>query len=182
MLPEDVEALLTQIKSRHIVVVVEKHSDSHSAVEPLGSLPRIGNDTLIFWNQELLPVLRRKRSGNYFNVDEQAEPVLEFQPSILGRWQDRPSLTQGRIYGVFDTKGKAFSRWFDQITRHIRKDFVKNPANLSGYVGPAAYKWFLKGGLLLPAFLPIDTPAWRKFFDDEDSIRDRLNRTFSQAF
>jgi hypothetical protein len=182
MLPEDVDALLTHIKSRHSVVVV-KRDDPHSAtVKPLILLPRTGNETLIFWNQELLPVLRRKlisgaTHGNYFRVDEQAQPVLEFGASILGRWKDRPSLTQGRIYGVFDSKSKDFSQWFDQISRHIRKAFVKNPASLSGYVGPAAYKWFRQGGLLLPTFLPPDTPAWLKFFDDEDSIRARLNAT-----
>jgi hypothetical protein len=174
--------LLTQIKSQHSVVVV-KRDDPHSAtVEPLVLLPRTGNETLIPWNQELLPVLSRElisgsTHGNYFRVDEFAQPVLEFGAPILGLWRDRPSLTQGRIYGVFDNKSKDFSRWFDQITRHIRKAFVRNPANLSGYVGQAAYKWFRQGGLLLPTFLPPDTSAWRKFFDDEDSIRDRLNAT-----
>ncbi len=182
MLPEDAEALLAHIRSRHNVVVVKRDDPHSTVVKPLVLLPRTGNETLIFWNQELLPVLRRKlisgaTHGNYFRVDEQAQPVLEFGPSILGQWQDRPSLTQGRIYGVFDNKSKDFSRWFDQITRHIRNAFVRNPANLSGYVGPAAYEWFLDGGLLLPTFLPVDTPAWRKFFDDEDSIRARLNAT-----
>lgn len=175
MLPVDAEALLTHIKSQHSVVVAKKHDDAHPAVEPIVSLLQNGNEVLILWNRELLPSLRRKRSGNYFNVDEQAEPVLEFGPSIFGRWQDRPSLTQGRIYGVFDNKGTGFSRWYNQITRYIRKTFVRNPANLSGYVGPAAYKWFLQGGLLLPTFLPVDTPAWQEFFEEEDSIRDRLN-------
>jgi hypothetical protein len=51
---------------------------------------------------------------------------------------------------------------------------VRNPASLSGYVGPAAYKWFLQGGLLLPTFLPPETDVWRKFFADEDAIRVRL--------
>jgi hypothetical protein len=175
LLSEDVEALLTHIKSRHNVVVVKKH-DAHSAtVKPLLLPPRTGNEALIFWNLELLPILKRKRSGNYFNVDEQNRPVLEFGPSILGQWQGRPSLTRGRISGVFDNKSKDLSLWFDQITRYIRSTFVRNPANLSGYVGPAAYEWFLRGGLLLPTFLPVDTPAWRKFFDDEDSIRANLS-------
>src|SRR5579862_232387 len=108
LLPEDVEALLTYIKSRHNVVVVESHDDHSATVKPLVLLPPA--EKLILWNLELLPILRRKRSGNYFSVDEQAEPVLEFSSSILGRWRGRPSLTQGRIYGVFDNKGKDFSR------------------------------------------------------------------------
>jgi hypothetical protein len=181
MLPEDDEELLIHIKSRHNVVVVESH-DAHSAtVKTLELLPRTGIELLILWNQELLPVLRRKRSrsGNYFNVDVSAEPVLEFSPSILGRWHGRPSLTQGRIYGDFDNKSKDFSRWFDEIGRHIRKVFLKNPnpSILSGYVGPAAYKWFCQGGLLLPNYIPPDTPVWRKLFEEQDSIRDRLNAT-----
>ena len=180
MLPEDVEALLTHIKSRHSVVVAKRDNFNSAILESLASLPRNGNEALILWNQELLPALRRRLiSGathvNYYRVDETAQPVLEFETSILGRWRDTPSLTQGRIYGVFDNKSKSFSRWFDQITRHIREAFVKNPTSLSGYIGPAAYEWFRQGGLLLPTFLPPDTPAWRKFFDNEDLIRGRLD-------
>jgi hypothetical protein len=180
MLPEDVEALLTHIKSRHSVIVARRDAANSATVESLASLPRNGNKALILWNQELLPVLRRKlisgaTLGDYYRVDETAQPVLEFETSILGQWRDTPSLTQGRIYGDFDNKSKDFSRWFDQITRHIRGAFVKNPVRLSGYIGPAAYKWFRQGGLLLPTFLPPDTPAWRKFFDNEDSIRGRMN-------
>lgn len=180
MLPEDDEALLTYIKSQHCVVLVKRDHAYSAIVESLTSIPRNGNVTLILWNQELLPVLRRKViSGaahkNYYRVDETAQPVLEFETSIVGRWRDKPSLTQGRIYGVFDNKSKDFSRWFDQITRHIRKAFMKNPASLSGYIAPAAYKWFRRGGLLAPTFLPPDTPAWQKFFNNEDLIRSRLD-------
>jgi hypothetical protein len=180
MLPEDDEALLTHMKGRHNVVVAKRDHAYSAIVESLASIPRNGDVPLILWNQELLPVLRRKViSGaghkNYYRVDETAQPVLEFETSILGRWRDKPSLTQGRIYGVFDNKTKGFSRWFDQITCHIRKAFVKNPGSFSGYIGPAAYKWFRQGGLLAPTFLPPDTPAWQKFFDNEDLIRSRLD-------
>jgi hypothetical protein len=184
MLPEDAESLLTHVKSLHSVVVVKRDDRHSAAVKPLILLPRAGNETLILWNQELLPVLRRKLiarapHGDYFRVDEQGQPVLEFGPSILGQWEGRASLTQGRIYGVFDNKSKDFSRWFDQIIRYIRKTFVRSPhpAILFGYVGPAAYKWFCQGGLLLPNYVPPNTPAWRKLFAEEDSIRDRLNAT-----
>jgi hypothetical protein len=73
---------------------------------------------------------------------------------------------------VFDNKSTDFSRWYNQITRHLRKTFV----------GPAACEWFLQGGLLLPTCFPIDTPAWQEFFDEEDSIRDRLNADGRAAF
>ena len=71
--------------------------------------------------------------------------------------------------------GHKFAKWYEQIVRYIRKAFVRNPASLSGYVGSEAHKWFLKGGLLLPTFIPPVTDAWRRFFDEEDSIRKRLN-------
>jgi hypothetical protein len=182
MMPEDVESLLTYIKSRHCVVVAKRDDANSAAIESLASLPRNGNETLILWNQELLAVLRRtlvtgSTHGNYYRVDETALPVLEFKTSILGRWRGKPSLTQGRIYGVFDNKSKTFLRWFEQISGHIGKAFMKNPTSLSGYIGPAAYKWFREGGLLLPTFLPPNTSEWRKFFDNEATIRGRLNAT-----
>jgi hypothetical protein len=162
-----------------------KRDDHDSAtVKPLVSQPTNANETLILWNQELLLELRRKlvsreAAEEYYRVDEFAQPVLEFEGSFLGQWCNRPSLTQGRIYGIFDNKSQDFLRWYEQIVRYIRKAFVRNPAVLSGYVGPAAYKWFCEGGLL-PTFLPPDTNAWREFFAEEDLIRSRLNTNSSR--
>jgi hypothetical protein len=122
VLPEDVEGLLAYIKSQHRVVLV-KRDDSHSAtVTPLELLPPNANDTFILWNQELLPQLRRKyiyreTAGDYYGVDELAEPVLEFGGSFLGEWCGRTSLTQGRIYGIFNNKSQEFVRWYEQIVR-----------------------------------------------------------------
>jgi hypothetical protein len=179
VLLEDAEELLAHIKRQHRVVLV-KRDDLHSAtVTPLEALPASANETLILWNQELLSQLQRKHisretAGGYYRVDESAEPVLEFGSSFLGEWCGRASLTQGRIYGIFDNKGEEFMQWYEQIVRYIRKTFVRNPASLSGYVGPGAYKWFLRGGVLSPTFLPPETDEWRKFFADQDSIRARL--------
>jgi hypothetical protein len=171
--------------SRHRVVVVKRDDPDSATVKPLVSPPANANETLILWNQELLPELRRKlvsreTAGDYYRVDEFAQPVLEFGASFLGQWHNRPSLTQGRIYGIFDNKSQDFLRWYEQIVRYIRKAFVRNPASLSGYVGPAAYKWFRQGGLLMPTFLPPDTDVWRKFFAEEDLIRSRLNKNSSR--
>jgi hypothetical protein len=185
VLPEDVEELLTHIKSRHRVVVVKRDDPDSATVKPLASKPANTNEILILWNQELLPKLGRKlvsreTAGDYYRVDEFAQPVLEFGASFLGRWCNRPSLTQGRIYGIFDNKSQDFLRWYEQIVRYIRKAFVRNPASLSGYVGPAAYKWFRESELLMPTFLPPDTDAWREFFAKEDLIRSRLNKNSLQ--
>jgi hypothetical protein len=182
VLLEDVEGLLAHIKSQHRVALV-KRDDFHSAtVRPLESLPTNANETLILWNQELLSQLQREHisretAGDYYRVNVTSEPVLEFGGSFLGKWCGRPSLTQGRIYGILDDKSQEFVRWYEQIVRYIRKTFVRNPASLSGYVGPAAYRWFLQGGLLLPTFLPPESDVWRKFFADEDLIRVRLKET-----
>jgi len=186
VLLEDVEGLLAYIKSQHRVVLVKRDDVDSATVEPLESLSANANETLILWNQELLPQLRRKHvsretAGDYYRVDVSAEPVLEFGGSFSGEWCGRPSLTQGRIYGIFDNKNPEFARWYEQIVRYIRKAFVRNPASLSGYVGPTAFKWFLKGGLLLPTFLPPETDVWRKFFADEDLIRVRLKETTHAA-
>jgi hypothetical protein len=179
VLQEDVEGLLAQIKRQHRVVLVKRDDFDSAVVEPLESLPANTSETLILWNQELLPQLQRKHisketGGDYYRVAESAEPVLEFKGSFLGEWRGRASLTQGRIYGIFDNKSQEFLRWYEQIVRYIRKAFLRNPASLSGYVGPAAYDWFLRGGLLLPTFLPPETDEWRQFFADEDLIRARL--------
>jgi hypothetical protein len=179
VLQEDVEGLLAHIKRQHRVVLVKRDDFDSAVVKPLESLPANTSETLILWNQELLPQLKRKHvsresGGAYYRVAESAEPVLEFMGSFLGEWCGRASLTQGRIYGIFDNKSQEFLRWYEQIVRYIRKAFVRNPASLSGYVGPAAYDWFLRGGLLLPTFLPPETDEWRKFFADEDLIRARL--------
>jgi hypothetical protein len=180
VLPEDVEGLFAHLKIRHRVVVVKRDDPDSATVKPLVSQAANANETLILWNQELLPELRRKlvsreTAADYYRVDEFAQPVLEFDGSFLGQWCNRPSLTQGRIYGTFDNKSRDFSRWYEQIVRYIRKSFVRNPASLSGYVGPAACKWFREGGLLMPTFLPPDTDVWREFFAEQDLIRGRLN-------
>jgi hypothetical protein len=182
VLLEDVEGLLARIKSHHSVVLVKRDDFHSSTVEPLESLPASADETLILWNQELLSQLQRKhisreKGGDYYRVDVSAEPVLEFGSSFSRQWCGRPSLTQGRIYGILDNKSQEFVRWYEQIVRYIRKAFVRNPASLSGYVGPAAYKWFLQGGLLLPTFLPPETDVWQKFFADEDLIRVRLKES-----
>jgi len=60
VLPKDVEELLTHIKSRHRVVVVKRDDPDSATVKPLVSQPTNANETLILWNTELLPELRRK--------------------------------------------------------------------------------------------------------------------------
>jgi hypothetical protein len=183
VLPEDVEGLLAQIKSKDRVTLVTRTEVRLANVTPLEVPPADASKQLILWNQKLLPQLQRKHiGGDYYSVDDLTEPVLEFSNSILVEWCGRPSLVQGRIYGIFDGKSREFVRWYEKIVRGIRKTFVRSPAPLFGYVGPAAYKWFLEGGLLLPGYRPPEVDLWRKFFADQDLIRVRLNSDAERKF
>ena len=74
----------------------------------------------------------------HYLADEQTESVFELSLSGLTTWEGRPSLTQGRIYGVFENKQAEFEKCYEQIVR-IRRHWRKNPATwMGGYVGPAA--------------------------------------------
>jgi hypothetical protein len=91
VLPEDVEELFSYIKSRPRVVVVKRDDPDSATVKPLVSQAANANETLILWNQELPPELRRKlvsreAAGDCYRVDEFVEPVLEFGDSCLRQW------------------------------------------------------------------------------------------------
>jgi hypothetical protein len=111
----------------------------------------------------ILPDLKRKATGEYFNIDFSA-PVIEFSYAspILEPWNGQPSLVQGRVWASFETDNKEFERWYNATVRWIRKNFIRD---LSvgvdrDSIGPAAYDWFKNGGLLLPGFRPPITDAW----------------------
>jgi hypothetical protein len=67
------------------------------------------------------------------------------------------------LFGDFDPdlgKPPKFEKWYESLTRWIRKNYAKNPAGKDGYVGPAAYEFYKNGGYLLPNFLPPSTKEW----------------------
>jgi hypothetical protein len=107
----------------------------------------------------------------YYLADEQEEAILELSPSVLTEWRGLPALTQGRIYGVFDSKPVEFEKWYERIIRYIRKNWRKNPVSwLGGYVGPAASEWFDSGGLLLPTYIPPVTDDWIRILGEQRPI------------
>jgi len=82
-----------------------------------------------------------------------------------------PALAQGRIYGVFDSKPVEFEKWYERITRYIRKNWRRNPVSwLGGYVGPAASEWCDSGGLLLPTYVPPVTNDWIRILGEQHPI------------
>src|SRR5579863_4279232 len=70
------------------------------------------------------------------------------------------------------TANKDFERWYNGVARWIRKNFARNPIPLlGGYVGPAAYEFFKRGGLLLPMFRPPLTSQSLSWVEAQDQHR-----------
>ncbi len=166
MLSRDCQDFLAHVTQHASVWPIERDSDS-SKVEPVRSPCSLGQ-VIILWNKDLLPVLKRKHipksiKGPYYRVDSSL-PVVELSIPREADWEGLPSLTQGRIYASFDYPNRDLNEWFDSMSKWIRKNFSKNPVGLtSGYVGPAALKWFQAGGILLPFVRPISSPYWISF-------------------
>lgn len=175
MLPEDCKQFLDFIHKRDPVVVTLWSSELPEIEEIQQPWKRGGWYCL--WNQSLLPSLTRKYipesdHGPYYRVDS-ALPVIEFSyPSpIQEPWNGKPALTQGRVWAGFERENKEFERWYNAVVRWIRKNFTKNPVPLDGYVGPAAYDWYKKAGLLLPMLRPPVTPQWVSWVEAQDQHR-----------
>lgn len=173
MLREDVKAFLDFVQGRDPVIVTLRDGDSAEikAVPDPASETR----TMTLWNQALLSSLERKHvvvpGRDYYGVDYSL-PTLEFSPPRRCEWNGRDALLPGRIYGFFDTRIASYEKWYNSLARWIRKNFVKNPLPLIGYVGPAAYDWYKKGGVLLPMMLlPPVTPQWLSWVEAQDQHR-----------
>jgi hypothetical protein len=121
--------------------------------------------TLALLNLQFSSGLHRKwiPEPGYFRLDTLNEPVLEYMPSFYNRWQERPGLGQGRLFGNFEShlgKPPDFFKWYESLANWIRKHYKKNPNAIGGYIGSDAEKFRAEGGYLLPNFLPPATPEW----------------------
>jgi hypothetical protein len=165
MLPEDRSAFIRLVQEHDPVVATLRDSDS-SEVQPLADLDVGDKKTLCLWNRKLLPRLERKwiPDPGYYRVDGLHTPTLEFSSSFKVTWEGKPALGQGRLFGDFDSylgKPPDFEKWYEHLTRWIRKNYRKSPTSMGGYVGPAAYEFYNnEGGYLLPQFLPPRTEVW----------------------
>lgn len=175
MLEEDCKTLLESVQKRDPVIVIERDSTSPE-IEAVREPWKRGG-TYCMWNQALLPAIEREfipdsNRGPYYNVNSDL-PIIElwYRSPIQECWNGRAALTQGRIWASFAQENRNFERWFNSIVRWIRKNFVKNPVPLGGYVGPAAYDWYKAGGVLLPVLRPPITRPWLSWVEAQDQHR-----------
>jgi hypothetical protein len=172
MLPEDRADFLGFVRQRDHVVITEFTSD-RADIQPIDlNQPQVHPNWLCLWNVDLLPSLKREHVpvsnvGPYYRVDSSL-PILEFSVPNQTEWDERPALTQGRLYAYAYQNHSALRTWYEALSRRLRKSFVKNPTGwMAGYVGPAAFRWYERGGLLLPTYQPPLTPEWRARINEQ---------------
>jgi len=164
MLPDDRDGFLRFVQKDDLVAVVADGSDS-PIVRPLEQRDFHAHKNVYLWNRRFLPRFELKwiPGPRYYGVDVLDLPLLQLSGSTLTTWEEKPALVQGRLYGIFDPdleKPPEFKKWYESMVRWIRKNYQKNPRGTDGYVGPAAYDFYNKGGYLLPQFLPPRTEVW----------------------
>jgi hypothetical protein len=165
MLPRDCEELLKFVRERDPVVITVRDAASPEVSIVEGNACSC-DDTLILWNQCLIPHLKRelvRPSKPYYTIKAEL-PLLEMLTCRECEWGGKPALMQGRIWGSFSTENKALEKWYRAITHWIRRTYRPNPVGfLKGYISPRVLEWHNKGGVLLPMFIPPDTAEWRSF-------------------
>jgi hypothetical protein len=175
MFGEDCRKFVEFVREQDPVVVLDSSSKS-GAVEEVDR-PWERGETYCLWNQSVLPALQRKyvqvepETSSYYGIDFSL-PVIEFwYPSPIPEpWHGRPAVTQGRVWAQFEDQTREFESWYNAVVRWIRKNFVRDTV-LGDYVGPAAYRWFKDGGLLLPHFRPPVSSSWISWAEAQDQHR-----------
>lgn len=174
MLEADCRQFLEFVQSRDPVLVITRYSAS-SEIEAVRE-PWQKGALYCLWNQSVFESLKREsaRQGdkNRYALDLDL-PLIEFSyPSPAPtEWNGRPALLQGRVWASSSAFAKDFERWYMAVVRWIRKNFRSCPVPLGGFVGPAAYEWYKRGGVLLPSFLPPITPSWISWLEAQDQQR-----------
>ena len=175
LLKKDCEQLLHFVRNRDPVIILKRDTTSAELAEVARPCAEAGIYTL--WNRPLAPDLARKfvedhpKIGPRYTIDGRL-PVIEF--SYRGpaqEWEGRPALEQGRLWTGFESEDRRFRSWYGSVTRWIRKNFIRNPVSVSGYVGPHAYEWFKKGGCFLPQLRPPATAVWLSWMVAQDKHR-----------
>jgi hypothetical protein len=175
MLEDDCRQFLTFVQERDPVMVVQRSSPSPEIQVVRDPWTQAGMYYL--WNQSILHAIQprfvaRTNGAPYYLIDNSL-PVVEFTYPSAGpvKWNGRSALLQGRVWASFDTENKEFERWYNAIVRWLRKNFIRNPVPLGGFVGPSAYEWYKDGGVLLPAFRPPLTRSWLSWLEAQDQHR-----------
>lgn len=165
MLLEDEQEFVRAATKTGDVLFIVRDDANVADVRAVTDLGAGCEKTHCLWNRRLLPLLQREWIPNpgYYRADVFELPLIEFTKSFGSTWEGQPALGQGRLWGDFDPRiGKPpeFTRWYETLTRWIRKNYQKSPAKMGGYLGPAAQELYNRGGYLLPQFLPPRTDAW----------------------
>jgi hypothetical protein len=179
LLSEDRDAFLGFAQEHDPVAIILRDADS-AEVEFVTDLNIARGKTLCLWNRKLLPHLERKwiPSPGYYRVDGLRTLTLEFTHSFSATWEGKPALGQGRLFGDFDLylrKPPEFEKWYETLVRWIRKNYKKNPASSTGYIGPAAFEFYEKGGYLLPQTFPPSTKEGLTEIGKQHSSASRLS-------
>lgn len=162
---KDVNDLLVAMHDKETLEIALR-SGSTANPERLAFIPEnMNGQTLVLWSDRFAPNLQRGYVANaqppYYRIDAQTELVLELWLSALTTWDGKPALTQGRIYGIFESKQPEFEKVYERLVRYIRRHWRKNPASwMQGYIGPAASDWFEQRGILLPNYIPPVRSDW----------------------
>lgn len=176
MRPEDCRQFICFLQERDPVIVTRWHSATSVVLEEVHH-PWEEGDRYCLWNRSIVPELKRETTGEYFNISF-AAPVIEFTyPSpYVEPWNGQPALIQGRIWASFNSENKAFERWYNAIVRWVRSHFVRDLAvgHERDSIGPSAYEWFKRGGVLLPGFRPPTTEAWLAWVSVQNQYRATL--------
>ena len=154
MLGEDLREFFRLVQDDPKVIITTRDSDT-AKVLPLDDAGANPDSTLCFWNQKFVPDLERKwiPEPGYYRIDSLRLPVLEFMPSFKAKWEGKPALGQGRLFGNFEAylnKPADFEKWYEGLASWIRKRCRKSPLGPGGFVGPEAFEFYRAGGFLLP--------------------------------
>lgn len=163
----DCDAFFAAAKQLAPFVVVVRDSAT-PAVEPLEQ-PCAIQAALVLWNVEIAPsVVRRYVPANSrrdpYHAFPSDAPALEFFPTgEMADWDGRPAVTAGRLYAAQYQDNRALAGWYEQLARWLRRHFHSHRVGSSTFrVGPDAWEWHRRGGLLLPMVRPLVTHAWRR--------------------
>ncbi len=174
MLEADCRQLLEFICQRDPVFAFQRCSLSPRP-EPISEPWKTG-DTYVLWNQSVslapVPIECGESTTKQYCFDFDIPLIeLSFRSPEPESWNARPALRQGRVWCSTSTGNLKFDRWYAAVVRWIRKNFIRNPVPLDGFVGPAAYEWYKQGGTLLPWFFPPPTQTWMSWIAAQDQNR-----------
>lgn len=182
MLPSDQDDFLRFVRTRDDVAIILSQGESDKVLP----VQKLNPDALLvyLWNKSILPRLRRTWMPDcgFYSVSSLDLPILEFGPSLLTTWEERPALVQGRLYGIFDPyleKPPEFEKWYNGLIRWIRTKYKKNPTSVGGYTGPEAYRFYEDGGFLLPTYRPARTQWWLEKIGKQHSVKNASTNSFT---